>query len=592
MLRDHRVPFRALLCAVTAILSSTAATSADEKHAAEPGLIGYWKLQGDARDSSGSGNDGVNHGVDLATGRFDGRGAYIEVPHSPSLQLGAGDFSVSAWVWTPAEVTDMPGDLVTKFDTVYRRGLNLSLVGNTSGYNGPGDLRQLFFGLDNASFGRWTDCGRPNPHSHCSDAATVFNGDLYVGTIDADDEKDWAHVYRYQGGQQWEDLGRVGDRRTRGVYAMVVHDGALYAATTSSHNKQPAEMDFGSVYRFRGPDDWEEIGQPGDFHHLPALASFNGKLYIAAYMEDNDGHCFEYAGDGCWRECGSFDGLPHPLGMHDGQLHLAFPQGEVFAFAGNGTDWEHLGNPFGAFQICKQIHALGVHRGELYAGCWPTGRMAVRRGGEWIDLERVGDATEIVGIANYNGSLYTGSIPRAEVCRLDGQGQWSSIRRLFDPPGFEPVPVLVRERLYVQDWTRASSMTVYQGQLFVTTATCYRRNIDPLPPPDDVRGNVFSYATGEAVSHDHDLGHGWKHVAAVRSGNRLTLFVDGRPVSSATSDHDPIDASNEAPLLIGFGPQSHFHGRMREVRLYNRALTESEVLAQHSRDTSELKLED
>lgn len=585
-----RVP-RALLVVVVLLLIAVRGTAADDP-AIEPGLIGYWKLQGDARDSSGSGNDGINHGVDLATGAFNGRDAYIEVPHAPSLQLGGSDFSVSEWVWTPRGLTDTPGDLVTKFDTIYRRGLNLSLVGNTSGYNGPGDLRQLFFGLDNGTFGQWTDCGRPNPHSHSSDAATVFNGDLYVGTIDAADEKYWAHVYRYQGGQQWEDLGRVGDRKTRGIYGMVVHDGELYAATTSSHNKQRPEMDFGRVYRYRGGQNWEEIGQPGACHHLSALASFNGKLYVTAYMEDEPGHCFEYVGDRQWHECGTFDGLPHSLGLHDGRLHLAFPKGEVFAYEGQGTDWEHLGNPFGAFQICKQIHALGVHRGELYAGCWPTGRMAVRRGGAWIDLERVGDSIEIVGIANYNGSLYTGSIPRAEVSRLDGQGQWSSIRRLFDPPGFEPVPVIVRDRQFVQDWTRASSMTVYHGELFVTTATCYRRNIDPLPPPDDMRGRVFSYAAGEAVSHDHDLGHGWKHVAAVRSGNRLTLYVDGRRAASATSDRDPIDSSSEVPLLIGFGPQSHFHGRMREVRLYNRALSDDEIQSQHSRDATKLKLED
>lgn len=586
-----RVPHVMLVLVVMLLMPSPAA-AAENNSGSEPGLIGYWKLRGDARDSSGCGHDGINHGVDLSTGEFNGRDAYLEIPHAPSLQLGSGDFSIAAWVWTPRTLTDIRGDLISKFDSVDRRGFSLSFVGNTSGYNGPGDLRQLFFGLDSGSLGQWRDCGRPNPHSHSSDAATVFNGSLYVGTIDATDENNWAHVYRYQGEQQWEDLGRLGDRKTRGVYAMVVHNGDLYAATTSSHNRQAPEMDFGRVYRYRGGQEWEEIGQPGACHHLPALASFNGKLYAAAYMEDEPGYCFEYEGDGQWRECGTFEGWPHSLGLHDGRLHLAFPQGKVFAYTGQGTDWEQLGNPFEDSRICNQIHALGVHRGELYAGCWPSGRMAVRQDGKWIDLERVGDATEIVGIANYNGSLYTGSIPRAEVSRLDGQGQWSSIRRLFDPPGFEPVPVRVRERLFVQDWTRASSMAVYQGKLFVTTATCYRRNIDPLPPPDDIRGKVFSYDTGEAVSYDRDLGDGWKHIAAVRSGNRLTLYVDGRQVTSSTSDHDPIDSSTEVPLQIGFGPQSHFHGRMCEVRLYHRALSDDEVQLQHSRDLAVLKLND
>lgn len=133
-----------------AIVVSAMPLHADEKTASDPGLIGYWKLQGDCRDSSGLGNDGVDHGVDLSKGRFSGLGEYIEVPSSPSMQLGGGDFSVAAWVSAASNMTDVPGDLVTKFHSgTHRRGFSLSLVGNMSGYNGPGDQRQLFFGVDN-----------------------------------------------------------------------------------------------------------------------------------------------------------------------------------------------------------------------------------------------------------------------------------------------------------------------------------------------------------------------------------------------------------------------------------------------------------
>lgn len=38
------------------------------------------------------------------------------------------------------------------------------------------------------------DCGSPNPHSHTRETATGCYGDRYVGTIDAPDETDWAHV--------------------------------------------------------------------------------------------------------------------------------------------------------------------------------------------------------------------------------------------------------------------------------------------------------------------------------------------------------------------------------------------------------------
>ena len=60
--------------------------------------------------------------------------------------------------------------------------------------------------------------------SHSSDALTVFEGNLYAGTSDAADVDDWAHVYRYRGGTEWEDCGRLGTAKTRGVYALVVHE--------------------------------------------------------------------------------------------------------------------------------------------------------------------------------------------------------------------------------------------------------------------------------------------------------------------------------------------------------------------------------
>ncbi|MCH8207253.1 MAG: hypothetical protein IH956_09660, partial [Chloroflexi bacterium] len=52
-------------------------------------LVGHWKLAGDVNDSSGHGNHGENHGVDLSApghdgrpntaGAFDGRGGFVLV---------------------------------------------------------------------------------------------------------------------------------------------------------------------------------------------------------------------------------------------------------------------------------------------------------------------------------------------------------------------------------------------------------------------------------------------------------------------------------------------------------------------------------
>src|SRR5678809_994208 len=82
----------------------------------EPDLVGHWKLRGDCRDSSGQGNHGTNHGVNLANGAFDGEQAYIEVPSSDSLKLGKGDFAFCAWVHTEKDVDDIVGDVIDMYD--------------------------------------------------------------------------------------------------------------------------------------------------------------------------------------------------------------------------------------------------------------------------------------------------------------------------------------------------------------------------------------------------------------------------------------------------------------------------------------------
>src|SRR6185369_736986 len=88
-----------------------------------PGLIGYWKLQGDCRDYSGLGNHGVNHGVNLASGDFNGINAYIEVPGGPALKFGTGDFSLSAWIYTAQDLDDVVGDVLDLYDPSLRRGV-------------------------------------------------------------------------------------------------------------------------------------------------------------------------------------------------------------------------------------------------------------------------------------------------------------------------------------------------------------------------------------------------------------------------------------------------------------------------------------
>jgi hypothetical protein len=536
-------------------------------------LVGHWPLRGDARDRSGHGNHGEARGDGAARGAFDSRTTSVVVPPGSSLRLERSDFSLCAWISVAPEVTDAPGDIISRYDPARRRGFHLSLISSAGGYNSHGDDRHVFFGIDDGRQGEWEDCGRPSPGSnYISNSLTVFDGHLYAAITDAPREEDWCHIFRYRGGQAWEDCGRVGELKTRGVGPMVVHQGSLYAATWSYDwtrvgvkrpRQPPYEADFCRVYRYAGGTKWEDCGQPGSCRRLFGLASFRGKLYVAA----EDGRCYAYAGGQHWEESGRFPNYAHPFGVHDGKLYAGVlnPAG-VWAF--DGAAWKPLGNPQGSEDRCDQIHALEVYRGKLHATTWPEGHV-VRLDPEarWVDCGRLGDALEVNALCVYNGKLYGGSIPRAEVFRYEGGTSWTSMRRFLEPAGYQFKDP--------KEWARVTSLTVYAGKLFAGMGSCTSSHLDA---PLDFRGKVHAFEAGKGVSHDRDLGPGWKQITAVKRGGRLELWVGGeKTAESSPFDAAAFDLSSDEPLRIGVGETDGFSGRIREVRVYARALAAEEI---------------
>jgi len=270
------------------------------------------------------------------------------------------------------------------------------------------------------------------------------------------------------------------------------------------------------------------------------------------------------------------------MAVHDGKLYVGYPA--VYAF--DGAKWEYVGTPAGRmptrFLNRTQLHALAVYGGELHAGLWPEARVVAYKGGEhWEDRGRVGeDGTEVNSLAVYNGKFYGGSLPRAEVCRYDGGSRWTSLKRFFSPPGWTPLPPASPpstpdRRKRVNQWTRLTGLTVYDGKLHASIGSCTSSILDA---PCDVRGRVFRMEAGKCVSYDDDLGPGWKHITAVKQQGQLRLYVSGKLVATS-SCFDPADddISNDQPLKIGFGEMDYFSGKIKEVRLYRTALSDSEV---------------
>ena len=516
----------------------------------DTGLIAHWPLATDANDALGI-HDGDARGVQYHGGAavFDGRAAHIEVPSHPNLQPGTSDFSIAVRIHTAEILDHVLGDIVSTFDSSARRGINLCLMNFAGVTSAQSNYRNVFFGIDNGKLdSEWTDSGRPGNNLMVW-ALCVFDGDLYAGTFETG-TGEAGHVYRYRGGVAWEDCGAPAP--SNAVTSLAVFDGKLYAAAShyrsrgSSIAESDNEIPGGTIFRYDGGKEWTNCGTVDNPEAIFGLVNYRGNLY-ASSMYAPPG-VFRYDGGTSWTYCGHSGGRIAAMTVHRGSLYgtgydAEFPG--VYRYAG-GEAWENCGAPPGV----TQSYSFAQHFGELYLGTWPGGRV-FRYDGDmgWEDTGRLGEEEEVMGTAVYNGKLYGGTLPLAEVYRYDGDGQWTNTGRLDHTPD-------VRYR-------RAWSMAVYQGRLFCGT----------LPS-----GHVFSIKAGVCVTHDRALAPGWRHIAAIREGGLLTLFVDGDEVArSDLFNGDEFDLSSDKPLHIGFGAHDYFNGSMKDLRWYNRALTPEDV---------------
>lgn len=520
-----------------------------------PGLAGRWKLSGDVADNSNHGNHGTNRGVDLkvpgpdgkagTAAGFDGRKSFVEVADSASLDLGEKDFSMAMWVNTAAELDDVLGDLVSKYDPVSRRGVNFSIQNYAGVTSSQSNYRHLHFGIDNgASVGKWTDHGQLG-NAVMIFGMAVYDGQLFAGTCEAG-PKQAGRVFRYDG-KTWTDCGSPD--KCNAVSALAVYDGKLYVGVSKyrlggSSLAESENLNLGGkVYRYDGDDQWTDCGTLPETEAINGLVVYRGQLYAGSLYAPAG--FFRYEGGTEWTSCGTPDGKRvESLTVYNGAIFASgYDEGAVYRY--DGEQWEHLGILAGA----NQTYGFATHRGELYVSEWPHAKV-FRWGGSknWLPAGQLGEELETMPMMVYNGKMYAGTLPLAEVYRFDDPS-WTQVGRLDLTPDVR----------YRRTWT----MAVFQGRMFAGT----------LPS-----GRVHSIEIGRNVTYDQALPSGWVHLAAVRDGTQLRLHVNGKLVAtSAAYEGEDYNISNDKPLQIGFGAHDYFNGKMSDLRIYARALTTVEI---------------
>jgi hypothetical protein len=528
-------------------LAGLAAASAPA--AREAGLVGHWPLERDARDVSGSNLHGKAHGV-VFSGRdaeFDGRGAVVEVADSAQLALGGDEFTLMARVWIESKLNDVAGSVLAKYDRVNRRGVTLSIKDNCV-TTAQSNHRNLHFGIDSGDEGlEWRDEGRPGASVYDM-ALCVHEGELYAGTCEPEAGQA-GHVYRYAGAGRWVDCGSPD--RCNAISSLASWEGHLYAGSSkyrlagSSLPESANTNAGGRIFRLEGDGRWTDCGKLGESEAVACLTVYEGRLYGSSLYAPAG--TYRYEGGRQWTFCGTPEGMRVvAMAVYNGSLFgSGYDKGQVYRYLG-GEQWAIAGT----LPETTQTYGFAVYEGRLYVSTWPSATVfRYERDQEWTPVGRPGDEKESMALAVYNGKMYVGTLPLAQVYRYDNEGRWTQVGQLDRTPN-------VRYR-------RAWSMAVWRGRLFCGT----------LPS-----GHVYSMEAGRNASYDYALAPGWHHVAAVRGRERLRLYVDGKEVAtSAPLGSAAWDVTNRAPLLVGAGDHDFLRGKLRDVRVYRRALGGREI---------------
>ena len=512
----------------------------------------------------------VNHKVTIGESyaTFNGIDAFLEISSAPHMQLGDEDFSIAVQVWTEDVLDGVLGDIVSIFEPSQRRGMNLSLKHHAGAVTSQSNFRNLHFEIDDETEPQWFDYGRPG-NALAVWSLAVHYGQLFAGTYEQGADESGG-VFRYVGDQRWERCGTLDGSNT--VSALAELDGQLYAATRTddphgslleaTSNKRPG----GNIFRLNRDGNWSHCGRVCDEDNIFGLSVFHGHLYAwPAYAKG----VYRYDGGQKWVRIESPDSRLFALAAYHGSLYAtanrlarldpnaihAGPDGDPTVQAVVGTDGAFRLESDGTWAGCgnqaqeTQIYSIGIHSGQMYVGTWPSGKVFRYDGGRsWSDCGRLDEEDEIMGLAIYNGMLYAGGLPTASIYRYDGGQHWARVGQVDKTPN---VPL-----------RRAINMAVHQGRLCVGT----------LPS-----GRVWAMEVGQVASHDSAFPSGWHSVVAVRRQGVLFLYLDDKLVAQSRPTATPLNLNCDAPLRIGFGRHDYFNGRLRDLRIYGRALSVAEI---------------
>ncbi len=171
------------------------------------------------------------------------------------------------------------------------------------------------------------------------------------------------------------------------------------------------------------------------------------------------------------------------------------------------------------------------------------------------------------GAGNLNYTLWS---PYGKSAAFDGNGDWINRNSVNLPTG---------SVMTVSAWIYPVSYPdpTYNGIVSWGTRGCYGNMLLSIQnngrPSMANWCNDFTPNTGSIATLNQ-----WNHIACVMNGQSVTLYMNGQPVSGTLGVMPNVQSQNISIGATDY-PGRYFNGKIDEVRIYNRALSEAEILA-------------
>ncbi|MDB6133196.1 MAG: hypothetical protein JWM59_1439 [Verrucomicrobiales bacterium] len=189
--------------------------------------------------------------------------------------------------------------------------------------------------------------------------------------------------------------------------------------------------------------------------------------------------------------------------------------------------------------------------------------------------------------AGHDGAFYSGNAASAAPHAGDGKagGAFSFANgghvRVPASPAFSPAQLTLEAWVYPTAAPQGFQAVASQGSMPERGNTWYLglENGCPVFLSRHMTGGDHVLRTGTALTL-----YEWTHLAASFNGAEKVLFINGKPAAVQTGFSPLLYSSGDAPVTIGADRSldsvtDPFTGRIDEVTLYSRALSETEILA-------------